>query len=354
MEKIFGIGVVGCGGIANGVHLKELAQVHGGRIAALCDCNPDALKKTAEKYHIDDAHCFTDYHDLIACADVDAVEVCTPNNSHCQIAIDALRAGKPVNVEKPVGLCEAEAAKLRRVAEETGLSAMVCFSYRFRPAVRYAVDLIRAGKLGKIVSVYAQYLKSSAYMPGRRLDWRFDSDIARYGVSGDLAVHIIDMVQLLVGPVQSLCAQTGITVPVRKRLDSEEIAPVTTDDYCHFLAELEGGIPAVFSVTRSAMGNLNHILIDVYGEKGAFRFDLNHPEQIQIFEFDGVHTAPEGGDMAVLPVPAEYFVTQEQTFVDLLHGNPPPFTPDLRDGVQSQRVLDALLASVSERRWIDL
>ena len=354
MDRIFGIGVIGCGGIANGGHLPQLAKVKGGRIAALCDINPEALKTTAEKYHIDEAHCFTDYHDLLACPEVDAVEVCTPNNVHCSIAADALRAGKPVNVEKPVGLCSAEAESLRAVAAETGLPAMVCFSYRFMPAVRYARALIRDGKLGRIVSVYAQYLKSSAYMPGRRLDWRFDEKIARYGVSGDLAVHVIDMVQLLTGPVKSVCAQTGITVPERKKLDSEEIAPVTTDDYCHFLAELSGGVPAVFTVTRSALGNQNHILIDVYGEKGAFRFDLNHNDQIQVFLFDGKHTAPESGEMETRKVPEEYFVTQEQTFIDLLHGNPPDMTPNLDDGVASQRVLDALLTSAAEHRWANL
>lgn len=354
MEKIFGIGVVGCGGIANGVHLKQLKDVHGARIAALCDTNPEHLKSTAEQYGIDAAHCFADYRDLIACPDVDAVEVCTPNNVHCEIAEAALRAGKPVNVEKPVGLCAGQAEALRAVAAETGVPAMVCFSYRFMPAVRYARALIRQGKLGRIVSVYAQYLKSSAYMPGRRLDWRFDEKIARYGVSGDLAVHVIDMVQLLTGPVQSVCAQTGITVPARKRLDSEEIAPVTTDDYCHFLADLEGGVPAVFTVTRSAMGNQNHIIVDVYGEKGAFRFDLNHSDKIQVFYFDGEHTAPQSGDMETIDVPAEYFVQQEQTFVDLLHGRAPEMTPDLDDGVTSQRVLDALLTSAAARRWVDI
>lgn len=344
MDKIYRLGVIGCGGIGTNVHLKQLAEVNGAIVTALCDIDPQHLQNAAEKYHIDATQCYTDYKDLIDHADIDAVEICTPNNSHCMIAQYALQKGKAVNIEKPVGINVAETEELLKTAQQVKQPVMVCFSYRFRPAVRYAKTLLEENKLGKIVSVYAQYLKDSAYMPGRRLDWRFDADIARYGVSGDLAVHVIDMLRLLVGEFRSVCAQTGIAVKERMKLNCDEFAPVTTDDFCHFLAELDHNIPAVFTVSRCAHGNKNHIMIDLYGEKGAIRFDLNHPEQLEVLNV-------ETGLLETVSVPEKYFIQQEQTFVDLLHDNAPPFTPNLNDGVAAQKVLDALLLSAETHQW---
>lgn len=349
MNEKIRVGIIGCGGIANGTHLKQLANVQEAVITALCDIDPTHLKNTAEKYNIDSDHCFEKYHDLIQCPDVDVIEICTPNNLHCPMATDVLAAGKPVHIEKPVGMNASETVALGQYATDKGLPVMVSFSYRFMPAVRYAKKLMGDGLIGQVVSVYAQYLKSSAYIPGRRLDWRFDKDIARYGVSGDLAVHIIDMVRLLVGDFKAVCAQTGIAVKERKRLDSEEIAPVTTDDFCHFIAELEHEIPAVFTVSRCAQGNNNHIMIDIYGDRGALRFDLNHPEQLQLFK-DG----DKIDEMKTIIVPDEYKITQEQAFINMLLGNEPDFMPTLQDGIKAQYVLDALLDSVEQKSWISI
>lgn len=354
MEKNFGIGVVGCGGIANGAHLPPLSKAHGAHIAALCDINPQALRDTAQKYGIDAAHCFADYRDLIACPDVDAVEVCTPNLQHCPIASAALRAGKPVNVEKPVGMSADEVHALNALAAEVGLPGMVCFSYRFMPAVRYAKELIDAGRIGRIVSIYAQYLKSSAYMPGRRLDWRFDASIAGCGVSGDLGAHVVDMIRFLAGDFDTLAAQTGIAVKQRKKLDSEELAPVTTDDFCHFLANLKSGVPAVFTISRCAQGNGNHIIVDIYGDRGAIRFDLNCRDQLQLLKHDDDALGRRDGEMETVQVPEGYGVSQEQSFVDLLHGRAPRWTPTLADGAAVQQVLDAIGRSAAARAWVKL
>lgn len=351
MMKTIRVGTIGCGGIANGAHLPPLQKVEGAIIAALCDIDAKRLQETGDKYQVPVERRFLNYRDLIACQEVDAVDICTPNSSHCPIAMTAVAAGKPFCVEKPVGLNHAETAALLKATEAAGLDAMVCFSYRFMPAVRYARHLMDEGKIGNVLGVYAQYLKASAFMKGRRLDWRFVKDIARYGVSGDLAVHIIDMIIHLVGDFTGVVAQTGIAVKERMRLDSDEIAPVETDDYCNFLAELQGGISATFGVSRCAIGNSNHINVDIYGDKGALRFDLNKRDEIQICLDDG-----RGLDlpMETIIVPDEFQASQMQTWIDLLRYQAPAYTPTLRDGVKCQRVLDALMASAENKCWIML
>jgi len=342
------IGLIGCGGISN-THLPQYAKCSGGVIYALCDINEDRLNAQADKYGVPKERRFTDYRDLIACEGVDAVDICTPNDLHVPMAHDAINAGKHICVEKPLGISYEETVGLKKHADEAGIKSMVCFSYRFMPAVRYAKHLIDEGFVGRIVNIYASYLKSSAYMPGRRLDWRFDKKIARYGVSGDLGVHMLDMTTFLCGDVNAIAAQNGIAVPRRKKLDSEEYADVTTDDWCHILASYECGAGGTFSITRAAYGNRNHISADIYGEKGGLRFDLNDNTTLEY------HRPGTGeNDMEKIKVPKQFFSGQQQCFIDLLNGRPDKYIPTLADAVKLQKVLDAILTSDEEKRWIEL
>ncbi|MBE6611911.1 MAG: Gfo/Idh/MocA family oxidoreductase [Ruminococcaceae bacterium] len=347
------IGTIGCGGIANGVHLPGIRNASGAQIAALCDIIPDRLHAAGEKYGVPMERRFTDYRQLIACPEVDAVDICTPNSVHVPAAMAAVEAGKPFCCEKPLGIGVDECLALEEAARTAGLPAMVCFSYRFKPAVRYAKHLAEQGMLGNILTFYAQYFKSSAFMKDRRLDWRFEKKIANYGVSGDLGVHLLDLASFLSGDVIALTADMGIAVTHRKRLDSEEIAAVDTDDFCHFLAKFDSGASATFSITRAAFGNRNQIRVEVYGDKGALRFDLNRDDELEYYT-GGIKEGDAINHMEKLTVPEEFKTSQMQCFVDLLHGNPDRYTPTLRDGVKLQRVLDAILESDEKRAWVNI
>lgn len=342
------IGLIGCGGIAQ-KHMNEYLGAHGGHVYAVCDIDEARRRAAGEKCGVPAERQFADWRELLACPGVDAADICTPNNLHVPMARAAVDAGKPFCVEKPLGISYEETAALAEYAEARAIPSMICFSYRFLPAVRYARALVEAGEIGRVVHVYGQYLKSSAYMPGRRLDWRFVREIARYGVSGDLGVHMLDLATFLAGDVSAVCAETGIAVTERRRLDSDELAPVETDDWCHFLARIGGGASASFEITRAAYGNRNHIRVDVYGERGAFRFDLNHPERLEF------HRPGTGeNEMERIDVPAEYLAVQQQVFLDLLAGKRDRYIPTLRDGVRIQRVLDAILASADAHAWVEI
>ena len=343
------IGIIGVGGIANGVHIKELMDVAECKITAICDVSENALKKTAEK--LGDVLCFTDYKELVDCDEVDAVEICTPNYLHVEMAEYAARKGKPINVEKPLGLSVAECERLGKVISETGVTNMMCFSYRFKPAVRYAKDIIDKGLIGDIVTINVEYSKSSAFWEGRRLDWRFVKEYAGTGVLGDLGVHLIDAAQLLAGDINSVSAMMGTVVKERKRLDSEEIAPVTTDDYCNFISELTDRrtgkpVSATFAVTRCALGHANTIRYDVYGTEGCISFNLNDPNELTLCtdKKDGMHASLE-----TVAVPECYYVTQEQTFVDALNGTFREYFPTVEDGIKCQKVLEAVERSAETK-----
>lgn len=349
MKKVR-VGIIGVGSIANNQHIPELLKIPECEITAICDTDPKALKTTAEKLGIDSKYCFEDYKELIKCEAVDAVEICTPNYLHVPMAVYAVENGKPINVEKPISINYESAIPLKEALEKNNISNMMCFSYRFFPAVRFAKYIMEKGLLGDIVSVNVEYLKSSAFMEGRRLDWRFVKKYAGTGVLGDLGVHLIDMTEFLVGRIKEVSAVADTVVKQRLKLDCDELADVETDDYCNFLANLDNNAVGTFSITRCAIGNVNTIKYDIYGTQGVISFNLNNPDTISVCigeidkKADGLHK---------LNVPREFKITQEQMFIDMVNNKKCEYLPTVNDGLRCQTILDCLLRSVEEKRWVE-
>lgn len=344
------IGIIGVGGIAH-FHMGQLLEIKECRITAICDIDPQKLSSVGEKLNIPKERRFTDYQDLIVCEEVEAVEICTPNYLHIPMAAAVAKAGKPFNVEKPLSTCLEAALPLVKQLEETPVKNMMCFSYRFMPAVRYAKWIMEKELIGDIVSVDVAYLKSSAFWEGRRLDWRFVKEYAGTGVLGDLGVHLIDMAEFLTGKISEVTAVCKTVVKQRKRVDSEELADVETDDYCSFLAKMEKDTTASFVISRCAYGNENTIKFDIYGTKGVLSFDLNQPEILKVCvgEID-----LKSQDLHTVKVPGEFFIKQEQMFVDMLHGKECQYLPTVTDGLRCQKILDSLLLSSEEKRWVKI
>ena len=350
MEKIK-VGIIGMGNITKNAHIPQLKDCEDAVITAICDIDPEALKKHGDALGIDEKYRFTDYNDLINCSEVDAVEVCTPNYLHSEMAIAAIKAGKPVNIEKPLALNLEQANAVSDALKANPVPSMMCFSYRFFPAVRYAKWILEQNLIGDVVSVDVAYLKSSALWEGRRLEWRFQKELAGTGVLGDLACHLIDMTHFLLGDIKSVSAKTRVVIKERKKLDSEEVANVTTDDYCSFIALLENDVNATFSITRCAVGNENTIKYDIFGTNGAISFNLNDPKVLDVcigpvdMKSNALHT---------VKVPPEFNTTQERAFIDTIKGETQDFYPSVSAGVKCQAVLDSILESDKQNSWVNI
>ena len=351
MKNDIGIGIIGVGGIAQGGHLLPLKNCVGAKVAAICDSDKDILEKIGDKIGVSKECRFTDYKELIRCPVVDAVEICSPNYLHAQMAIDAINADKPVSVEKPLALNYKQAKEIESALKNKNLPFMICFSYRFKPAVRFAKWILSQGLIGDVITLNAEYFKSSGLIEGRRLEWRFIKDLAGTGVLGDLGSHLIDMARFLIGDFSAVCSRTGIVVKERRHLNSEEYGAVETDDYCNFLADFKCGAAGTFSITRCAIGKENSIRYDIFGSKGVISFDLNNPARLGVcigevdVKASGMHT---------VEVPREYYTDQEQAFVDLINGEIHEYTPTVDDGVKCQQILDALLESNNKNSWVRL
>lgn len=347
MKKVK-VGLIGVGGISK-KHIDELLCCSDAQIVAICDINPAAIAEKNARLNLAPEKCYSDYHELLADSEVEAVEIMTPNCLHAEIAITALQAGKHINLEKPVAMNYEEAVKIAKTVKEQGLLGMTCFSYRYKPAVRYAKQLVDEGRLGQIIGVNVSYLKDSAFWEGRRLEWRFVKSEAGSGVIGDLAVHLIDLAQLLAGNITELCAMQKTVVKERTLLDGSGQGKVETDDMCGFLASFACGAQGTFHITRCSIGNKNTIKYDVYGTRGALSFNLNSADEIDVCIGEG---DPKNYTFQTIKVPAEYRLDQEQAFINAILGKRDALFPTLEDGAQGQLIVDSILKSAEEKRWI--
>lgn len=227
-KKVFRVGSVGIGGISRGVHLPGIHKSPDLELVAVCDLKPERMEYARNTYGIREDHCFADYHDLIACPDVDVIDISTSNNAHFEVAKAAIEAGKPFCLEKPVTLTAEEADILAKAAQEKGIPNMVCFSYRFKAAARYAKELVEKGMLGDIYHVYMQYLQGGG---GPSYDlprsWRYQKELTGTGALGDLGCHALDLVSFVTGKnYRKAVGHTDTYVTQRRLEEGEGYGPV--------------------------------------------------------------------------------------------------------------------------------
>ncbi len=190
MTKVLKIGIIGTGGIANGKHLPALKKVEGVELVAFCDLVPERAKKAADKFGTPDAKIYYDYRELLKDATIDVVHVCTPNDSHAEIAIAALEAGKHVNCEKPMAKKAADAARMLETAKRTGKKLTIGYQSRFRADSQYLYNAIRAGELGEVYYARAHAIRRRAVPT-----WGVFLDAEKQGGGPliDIGTHALDL-----------------------------------------------------------------------------------------------------------------------------------------------------------------
>ena len=333
-EKVIRVGSVGLGGIWTGVHEPGIRRSPNLELVAICDIDEEKLQAAGEKYGIPPERRFTDYHALINCPDVEAVDICTSNDAHFEIAMAAVEAGKPYDLEKPITMTAEQADTLAKATEEKGLKNMVCFSYRFKAAARYAKDLIAQGKIGHVYHVDMQYFQAWG-LPrvDRPLVWRF--------VTGKEYTRVV--------------GHTGTYVHERKLLpkDGEGTGKVDVDDFCNYMVDMEDGISASFQITRFGFGRGNYQRMEIYGSEGAIVYSLDAQgsgvDEIEVCSGD---INADAHVFSKLPIPERYYVDQMQSFADILNGVGDGLAATIQDGQANQHVVDAIIKSAEEGTWL--
>ena len=347
-------------------------------MAVLGGRTPDAVRAAAERLGWADVE--TDWRRLVVRDDVDLVDIGTPGDTHAEIAIAALEAGKHVLCEKPLANTVAEAeAMVAAAAARPDLVAMVGYSYRRVPAIRLARRLVEQGRIGTVRHVRVQYLQDWLVDPQVPLSWRLDRRRAGSGALGDIGAHAVDLAQFVTGE-----SVTGVSAVLETFVHERPVAgdfgglsgiapagtptgPVTVDDATMFLGRMSGGGLAVFEATRYAAGRRNGIHLEVNGSRGSVCFDFEDMNTLRFFDatepvetagFRRIDvTAPEH-PYAASWWPVGHGLGYEHAFthqvVDLVRGvaaHEHP-APTFADGLQVQRVLAAVERSAAdESRW---
>jgi predicted dehydrogenase len=365
-------------------------------------CGRDTAKVSAAAHRLGWDEAVTDWRTLVARDDIDLIDICTPGDSHAEIALAALAAGKHVLCEKPLAntVAEAEAMAAAAAAAATaGVRAMCGYNYRRVPAVALMAHLIGAGRIGTVRHVRAVYLQDWIVDPQFPLVWRLQREKAGSGALGDIGAHIVDLTQYVTGQhITGLSAitetfiterplptdSTGLSAttdphpgnphpdnahPDNAHPDRRRTGPVTVDDAALFIARLDGGSVATYEATRFATGRKNGLRVEVNGSTGSLAFDLERLNELQFY--DATTTSTEQGFSRILVTepshpyltawwPPGHIIGYEHSFThqarDLIEAittgqNP---RPSFDDAVGVQRVLDAVERSAKSGVWIQI
>ncbi|MFC8682864.1 Gfo/Idh/MocA family protein [Microbacterium ureisolvens] len=332
---------------------------------------PDATAEAAARW--DWPEHSIDWREAVDRDDIDVVDICTPGDTHAEIAIAALAAGKHVLCEKPVANTVAEAQEMTDAAARATGIAICGFSYRRTPALALARELIAEGRIGEIRHVRAQYLQDWLSDPDSPHTWRLDRDRAGSGALGDIGAHSIDAAQWLAGQditAVSATVRTFVTSRPRRSAveglggvaaDTSDRLPVTVDDAAAFTARFDGGALGVFEATRMATGRRNANRIEINGDRGSIAFDFERMNELEVYDaaddaaqgFRRVQVTEARHPYAGAWWPAGHglgyehlFTHQAVDFVRAVAGEV-PVSPSFADATQVQRVLAAVEQSAA-------
>lgn len=337
-------------------------------LKAVCGRSAENAQAFADQWQYESIE--TDWKKLISRDDIDAIDICTPNNSHAEIAIAAAAAGKMILCEKPLALNVAEGEEMVAAVEKAGVANTVWYNYRRVPAVTLAKQLIDEGRLGRIFHYRANFLQDwtigQDVPQGGAGTWRLDVKAAGSGVTGDLLAHCIDTAIWLNGSIKNVSAMTETFVKERMHAESGKVEPVGIDDACAFLCRFDNGSLGLFESTRYARGHKALYTLEINGEHASIRWDLEDLHRLEYFDHrddsivrgwrsihvtDGDQPYMDKWWVPGLQIGYEHtFVHQVADFLESVEVGK-PCSPTFREAQETQKVCEAVLESAKTEAW---
>ncbi len=374
-NKILRIGLIGCGFMGR-THSNAYKRVgdffpelkYRPILQAVCGRNETKVKAFADQWRYESFE--IDWRTLIARNDIDAVDICTPNESHAEIAIAAAGQGKMVLCEKPLAITLTAAKVMVDAITKAGVKNTVWYNYRRLPAVTLAKQIIDSGKLGKIFHYRSNFLQDWTISPdlpqGGEGLWRLDADAAGSGVTGDLLAHCIDTAMWLNGGIKDVSAVTETFIKERVHQASGKIQKVGIDDACIFHCHFNNGSLGLFESTRYARGHKALYTFEINGELASIRWDLHDLNRLGYFDHgddsivrgwrsilvtDGDQPYMKKWWVPGLSIGYEHsFIHQVADFLKSLETGQ-PCEPTFQNALETQKVCEAVIDSANNRRW---
>ncbi|TLU98800.1 Gfo/Idh/MocA family protein [Dyadobacter luticola] len=335
-----------------------------------CSRNAEKVKAFAEQWGYESYE--TDWKKVIARDDVDAVDICTANDTHAEIAIAAAEAGKMILCEKPLARTLAEAKTMVDAIEKAGVQNTVWYNYRRVPAVTLAKQIVDSGKLGRIFHYRANFLQDWTINPdvpqGGTATWRLDVDAAGSGVTGDLLAHCIDTAMWINGGIKDVSAVTETFIKERVHSESGQVQKVGIDDACIFHCHFDNGSLGLFESTRYARGHKALYTFEINGEHASIKWDLHDLNRLEYFDHSDESIVRGWRSVLVTDGDQPYmkrwwipgtsigyehsFIHQVADFFESLQTGK-PCQPTFRDAYETQKVCEAVLDSAAAKAWKD-
>ena len=376
-KKLIRIGLIGTG-LMGRIHTNGYKRLtdffpeyeYAPVLQACCSRNPERAQAFADQWGYKSIE--TDWRKIIARDDIDAVDICTPNDKHAEIAIAAAAAGKMILCEKPLARTVEEAEEMLKAVEAAGVKNTVWYNYRRIPAVTLAKQIVDSGKLGKIFHYRANFLQDWTINPdlpqGGDALWRLDAEAAGSGVTGDLLAHCIDTAMWLNGGIKDVSAVTETFVKERVHQVSGKVEKVGIDDACIFHCHFDNGSLGLFEATRYARGHKALYTFEINGEHASIRWDLHdltrleyfdHADESQVRGWRSIHvTDSDHPYMKRWWIPGtsigyeHSFIHHVADFFKSLETGE-PCAPTFRDAFETQKVCGAVIESANSRSWKD-
>ncbi|MGY3052045.1 putative dehydrogenase [Pedobacter sp. UYEF25] len=375
IKKELRIGLIGCG-LMGRTHTNGYKRVgdffpeleYTPVLKAVCSRSRDKAQVFADQWGYESIE--TDWKAVIARDDIDAVDICAPNNMHAEIAIAAAKAGKMILCEKPLARTLNEAELMVDAIEKAGVNNTVWYNYRRVPAVTLAKNIIDSGKLGRIFHYRANFLQdwtiNADLQQGGEALWRLDVDSAGSGVTGDLLAHCIDTAMWMNGGIKDVSAVTETFIKERMHQVTGKMTQVGIDDACIFHCHFENGSLGLFEATRYARGHKALYTFEINGENASLRWDLHDLNRLEYFDHadesivrgwrsihvtDGDHPYMNRWWIPGTCIGYEHsFVHHMAEFLKSLETGE-PCSPTFKDALETQKVCQAVIDSAASRSW---
>ena len=369
------IGLIGYGGIGR-VHAAAYRAIpfHYGlpaesvNIAGVATTRDETAGQAADEIGCD--FYSSDYRELLAREDIDAVDICTPNNAHHEIVLAAAAAGKHIYCEKPLAMNVAEAARMTQAVEAAGVKAQMTFNFRFFPAVARARQLIDEGFVGRVFSFRGRYHRSSYISSDKPMSWRLQREVTGGGALFDLGAHVLDLLYYVLGEFAAVSGTLETLIKERPvAAGSAEMAPVVVDDIALLHARLADGALGTVEISRMGTGATNDLSFEIFGDQGAIRWDLSEPAWLHVYDARAADS-PLGGqrgfqrieaasrypgqrapDWTMTPDFMRAHAECQYQFIRAIWDDKPA-SPSLADGLHVQRIMDAAERSSAQGRWV--
>lgn len=336
----------------------------------LAEITPELAEKKAKEFGFNR---FTgDWRDIVQDPNVDVVDICTPNFLHKEIALAAIANGKHVYSEKPLALTAEDAKLMYEAAKKANIKTLVGFNYIKNPTTQLAREIIANGEIGEVVHFYGTHNEDYLASENTPLDWHCVKEKAGLGALGDLAAHIVQMSQYLLG--QDIRAVIGDMQTVIKNRPNphnlQERLDVENEDQATALVRFDNGCMGTIETSRIACGRKMGLSYVITGTKGSISYTQERMAELKLYlhdedparqGFKTILTGPLHPDYKNFCVSAGHgigFNDQKTVEIrDLVNGLASPegvLYPDFEEGYKVSRVLDAIALSYHQKRWVNV